>query len=532
MSEILSKTDAAIYGPDVIKSDKPANGYTYVDVRGVVRHIDADASFGSNYENVLGPKYLEKMAGSAWEAIWKTAATFIPAGKTLKAAIALTALKIGTKSVGTAGNYVITGEYTSGKAIKKALIINAATPTNYAPIATAAFAKNTLVGKTFGSYYKTLSGDGKSSNPLQKGRIDYIEFHTPKWLGHQHLHGSIYPLNPLLQAESKAIGYTGYNIISGKNPFEVAHANQIHSNDVQHNSNVNETHHQGAAEHGNVKSHAQAEPKSGGQHEEAAYEGGLLPWSVEVTRAASNRIKSAYQEGIDIESGIDKETAIWDNKINNSVGVVDKTIEFLKGTPAGLKNALMKDIIYINRYVSIPLFNLLASGVAESVEAIDKTLVNGANYALAAGNVAAAKLSDALTHRGGAYVKSPFEEVVMVTDIRGNKTSTVINKVRTDNSKISQKPIQRLAKDVKNQQKQADEAFNKLMGGNMNKLYANMQASGTEQRAAQSAMYGAAGKPNAKFSGYTGFGSPIPNIAGVGIQRNATNGPTISQTRK
>ena len=85
---------------------------------------------------------------------------------------------------------------------------------------------------------------------------------------------------------------------------------------------------------------------------------------------------------------------------------------------------------------------------------------------------------------------------------------------------------------VKNQQKQADEAFNKLMGGNMNKLYANMQASGTEQRAAQSAMYGAAGKPNAKFSGYTGFGSPIPNIAGVGIQRNATNGPTISQTRK
>ena len=464
MSEILSKTDVAIYGPDVIKSDKPANGYTYVDLQGVVRHIDAEASFGSNYENVLGPKYLEKMAGSAWEAIWKTAATLVPAGKTLKAAIALTALKIGTKSVGTAGNYVFGDGYGAAKAFKKALIINAATPSNFAPIATAAFAKNTLVGKTFGSYYKILSGDGNSNNVLQRGRLDYIEFHTPKWLGHQHLHGSWYPINPLLQAETKVTGYSVYNMISGKSPFEVAHANQIHNNDVQHNSNVNETHHQGAAEHGNVQSHAQAEPKSGGSHEESAYEGVLLPWSVEVSRAASNRVKSAYQEGIDIESGINKETAIWYNKVNNSVGVVDKTIEFLKGTPNELKNTLLKDIIYINRYISIPLFNLFASGVAESVEAIDKTLVNGGNYALAAGNIAAAKL----TTRGGAYAKSPFEEVVMVTDIRGNKTSTVINKVRTDNTQISQKPTQRLVKDVQKEK----ENLQKLVGDQNAKLQA------------------------------------------------------------
>lgn len=514
MSETLSKTDAAIHGPDVIKSDKPANGYTYVDVRGVVRHVDAEASFGSNYENVLGPKYLEKMAGSAWEAIWKTAATLIPAGKTLKAAIALTALKIGTKSVGTAGNYVITGEYTSGKAIKKALIINAATPTNYAPIATAALAKNTVVGKTFGSYYKTLSGDGKSSNPLQKGRIDYIEFHTPEWLGHEHLHGSIYPLNPLLQAESKVFGYGAYNVISGKNVFEVLHANQIHFNDTQHNSNVNETHHQGTGEHGNVKSHAQAEPKSGGHHEEAAYEGGLLPWSVEVSRAASNRIKSAYQEGIDIESGIDKETAIWNNKVNNSVGVVDKTIEFLKGTPAGLKNALMKDIIYINRYVSIPLFNLFSSGVAESVEAIDKTLVNGANYALAAGNVAAAKLR----YRGGAYAKNPYEEVVMITDIRGNKTSTVINKARTDNTQISQKPTQRLVKDVQKEK----ENLQKLVGDQNAKL----QAYNIERQTGIKVGTMGNALPGQPFANNT------PQMRNSVFNNYNSNRTTISQTRK
>ena len=91
-------------------------------------------------------------------------------------------------------------------------------------------------------------------------------------------------------------------------------------------------------------------------------------------------------------------------------------------------------------------------------------MVNGGNYALAAGNIAAAKL----TTRGGAYAKSPFEEVVMVTDIRGNKTSTVINKVRTDNTQISQKPTQRLVKDVQKEK----ENLQKLVGDQNAKLQA------------------------------------------------------------
>lgn len=515
MSEILSKTDASLHGPDAIKSDKPANGYTYVDLRGNVQSVNADSSFGSNFENVLGPEYLAKMAGSSWEAIWKTAATMIPAGKTIKAAIALTAAKIGTKSIGTAGNYVITGEYTAGKAIKKALIINAATPTNYAPIATAAFAKNTVVGKTFGSYYKTLSGDGKSSNLLQKGRIDYVEFHTPKWLGHQHLHGSIYPLNPLLQAESKVFGYGAYNVISGKNPFEVAHANQIHSNDVQHNSNVNETHHQGAGQHGDVKSHAQAEPKSGGHHEEAAYQGGLLPWSVEVTRALSDKVKSGYQDGISVEAGIDKEFMIWNNKVNSAVGLVDKTAEYIKGVPSALGNTILKDVVYLNRYVGIPILNLLASGIAESTEAIDKALVNVGNYGLAAGNIAAAKLAT----RGGGGAKNPFDEIQIITNARGVTTTKIVPKIRQDNTRATiEKPKDiKLLKNVKAEQAENTKKFGVIID--------RLKAANVER--ATGIKVGTVGNPLAGQP----FANNTPQLRNSVFNNYSSGRTTISQTK-
>jgi hypothetical protein len=531
MSDILSNSEIQLYDPGSIPPDIGGTDITYTDTRKRIRSVNSNLSVGTNFENTLGPKYLQKMAGTLWEAVFKTAATCIPAGKTLKVAIALTGAKILTKSVGTAGNYVIADDYKVKKAFKKGLIINTFTPTNFAPLLQSTSIKNTLVGKTFGSYYTTLSGNGKSSNILQQGRIDYLDFHLPKILGGGHYHGSLYPLNPLLQAESKVTGYAVYDIISGKNIHEVAHTNEIHNNDIQHIQEVKDTHQQGTTQQNQL--HPQVEPKSGGGHDESEYQGAFLPFTVELTRAINNKVKAAYQDGKEIEAGIDFATSIWENKIKSADGILDTTLEVVKGLPTQFANEAYRDLILFNRYVSIPAFDLVTGGVAESVEAIDKSLENVANYALAAGAIAYAKASDFLTNRGGASAPNPYEEVVIVTDGRGKKTTKFVAKARTDNTRTVKPPSAKLLVDVKKEQQEADDAYRTLVGWNKTNNSPKVNQNSSAFAASQSAIYGAAGKPKSNFTGYTGFGSTFPlATGGVRVQQNAANRATITQLFK
>ena len=243
MSDILSKIDTEVHGPGVIKKDEPAYDFTWTDSRGRVRGVKANLSPEANMEAALGPDYLRKMAGTLWEGGVKTAASLIPAGKTWKMAIALTGAKIVTKSAATAGNYIIKGEYDAKTAVKKALIVNAANPSNFAPVLNSKMLENTVLGKTYGSYYGFVNGNGKSTNFFQKNRPDYIDIKAA------HLHGTIYPLNPLAQAEAQG-GYSVYNMISGKHPHEKAQADEIHNNDNQHAEMMYNMHYQGAGQQG------------------------------------------------------------------------------------------------------------------------------------------------------------------------------------------------------------------------------------------------------------------------------------------
>jgi hypothetical protein len=541
MSDIISKIDTEVHGPGVIKKDEPAYDFTWTDSRGRVRGVKANLSPNANMEAALGPNYLRKFAGTLFESAVKTAASLYPAGSTWKMAIALTGAKIVTKSAATAGNYIITGEYDVKTAVKKALIINAVNPSNVAPILNSKMLENTVLGQTYGSYYGFVNGNGKSTNFFQKNRPDYIDIKAA------HLHGTIYSLNPLAQAEAQG-GYSVYNMIYGKHPHETAHANQIHNNDNQHTQMVNNMHYQGAGQQGfnvvpnpasglNVNLHVFDEPKSGGEHDEGEYVGAYLPFSVQATRELTNYFENNNKEGMArTEAGIAKDNEIWVKRINNADGVLSKTGEIIKGIPTALDNLDKISLVYANRYFAVPVLSTVAGGFNEAVIAIDKSIEAVVDYSLAAAHSSMAGwlqiAKAAFGPVNGAPMKNPYEEVQVITDSKGVKTTRYISKVRQDNVKVGQPIKPKLLIDVKNQQNQADDAFRKLMGWDTNKLANIMNPSGAEQRAAQSAIYGAAGKPNAKFSGYTGFGSPIPNIAGVGIQRNATKGPTISQTRK
>lgn len=519
MSDILSNAEIAIYDPGNIKKDVGVT-LTYIDSRGRTRSVNSISTTGENFQNVLGPKYLEKFAGTLWEGAWKTAASFMPAGKGLIQGITYTAAKIATKTVGTAGNYIVTGQYGTVKALTKATIINGATLTNFAPLLTSSTIKNTVVGKTFGSYYTALSGDGHSESLLKKYRLGYVN------IGSKHLHGSIYPLNPLLQAEVKATGYNFYKILSGEHPWQLAYQNKTHINDNEHNANVENTHNQAADGHATAESHAQAEPKSGGGHDEGEYQGAFLPWSVERSRAASNWVKEGYENSYKLEAGIATETALWKNKVSKADGVIDTIVEFTKGVPNQVINNQLLGLVYFNRYITRPVTDIVVEGFAETVEAIDKSIEAVADYTLAAGHIAAAKLDDFFRTPSFKGAKNPFEEIVVITDTRGKKTTTYVAKARTDNAKIVKPVNPKLLIDMRKEQKEADDALKKLVGFNKQRI--DMNIKGEDQRAAQGAIYGAAGKPN-NFVGYKGLGTPTPLvIGGVRTQQNAANRATMN----
>jgi hypothetical protein len=519
MSDILSNPNLATYDPGSIRRDDTGVGVTYKDSRGIIRSVNSSNS--NNMEAVLGANWGGKLAGSLWEASWKTAATLIPAGKTWKLVAALTTAKIAVKGVGSAGNYYLSGDYSLAKSIKKGLITNLATPTNYAPLLNSNYLKNTKIGQTFGSYYTTLSGDGHSSNILQKNRLDFFNW-NPKWgpLKGGHYHGSVYPINPLLQAESKVIGGGFYNIISGKHPFQLAQANAIHNNDNQHIAMMTDLNQQGGSGHSNIESHAQAEPQSGGAHSEGAYQAAFLPFSVEVTRKLNDWVKEGYENSYTLESGIVNEHAVWKNKVYNADGAIDTVIEFVKGAPNEIINNQLLGLVYLNRYITRPVVDIVTEGLAESVQAIDSFAANLADFGLAAGATAYANVKDFLTPASFAGAQNPYDEVAVVTDIKGNKKAVTVARARQDAVKVNKPNPAKLLKDIKAEEAQNTKKFGFIID--------RLKAANIEK--ATGIKVGTAGNPLA--------GQPFANntpqmrnsvFGTVNTNRSIT---TVSQTRK
>jgi hypothetical protein len=191
----------------------------------------------------------------------------------------------------------------------------------------------------------------------------------------------------------------------------------------------------------------------------------------------------------------------------------------------------MRDVVLFNRYVSIPIFDILASGFAETAVAIDKSIAGVTDYALAAGNFAAAKLSqaaDAYTNSTVRFTKNPYDEAVVIKDIGGKKIITYSAKVRQDETQVKKPINQKLLIDSKKEKPAADEAYRKLMGWNRNTSVLMVDPNSSEATAAGAAIYGSAGKPKTNnFTGYTPF-----SAGQSATKQQVANRTTISQTRK
>jgi hypothetical protein len=531
--EYLQKIDTDVYEPGTIRADRASDGVTWTDARGRVRTVDRSVSFGANMEGALGANYGGKMAGALWEAAWKTAASAIPAGKTWGKAIAYTVAKIGVKSGATAGNYIMSGQYKADKALKKALLINAFTPTNYAPILNSALLEKTVVGKTFSSYYGFINGDGHSTNILQKNRLDYFENHK------LHLHGTVYPINFLAQTETKKVGYGVYNTLFGNHKHVEAHADQIHNNDIMHMQTQMQT--QGfdvvpnPASGLNVNLHAfekwpgsAGEPKSGGGHDEGDYQGAFLPWSVEVTTALADRFANSLTEPMArAEAGISKDHDIWKNRIARADGVIDTGIEIAKGLPDALDRIDRQSLIYANRYFAVPILSFLSAGINEAVIAIDKAAVAVTDYSLAAAHIGYQKVSDALTIVSNAEARqsapNPYDELEVIRDVKGKKISLYVAKVRKDETQVKQPVKVKLLIDAKANAQKAEE--NKRV---FSALTSRLQAANIERQTGIKAGTMGNALPGQPFANNT------PQM------RNSVFGPintnrsmtTVSQTKK
>jgi hypothetical protein len=216
-----ANTDPKPHETTAITADSPKYILAYKDASGVLRVVDGSKGLDENMTSVLGEHYLRKFAGSAWEAAWKTLATMVPAGGTVRVAIALTGGKILLKSVGSAGNYIIGGDYSVADGIKKGLITNAFTPSNYAPLlGNHAVFGNTALGSTFQSYYNTVN-----SITAAPGKLNLH-------IGSIHLHGTVYPLSPGLQTEAKLTGGKAYYAIKGKQ--STSHDNEVHAENYEY----------------------------------------------------------------------------------------------------------------------------------------------------------------------------------------------------------------------------------------------------------------------------------------------------------